>query len=313
MTGALVAWMLVRFDGRARLRIVFAASTTIVVLSFLVAIVAPTFGYSQDPYMKSALQGAMNHRVHLGTVSAVGALASFLVARTAERSKLWAAAAAYGAAASLTTLVVSRAATPLVGLVVALSVLAGVELASRLRLGSLATLAGLALLLVAAGVVGWLHRSGLASALGKNPDLSGRTQLWSLVLDAARLHPWLGNGYSAFWLHPTAAAAVRAALYNEPYHSHNGALELMLEYGGIGLALVAAFVVAAYERAIRGYLRLRLAAPLVLITYALVLNLTEVFWGQCRPPAAFQWVVLMLALGEAFQSTGRARAPDRPP
>jgi exopolysaccharide production protein ExoQ len=79
----------------------------------------------------------------------------------------------------------------------------------------------------------------LFALLGKDVTLTGRTDIWSAVLDAILKRPLLGYGYQAFWL----------GLEGESYHvilavswmlaqAQSGFLDVVLELGVAGLAIV---------------------------------------------------------------------------
>jgi O-antigen ligase len=83
----------------------------------------------------------------------------------------------------------------------------------------------------------------LAVAVGRDPDLTGRTNIWSVVLDAGT-NPLIGAGYETFWLGDRLQWVwERAGAVNE---AHNGFLEVYLTLGLIGLALYCVFLVKSY-------------------------------------------------------------------
>ena len=89
-------------------------------------------------------------------------------------------------------------------------------------------------------------RDAVLSVLGKDATLTGRTVLWSAVVERIEDRPLLGYGYSAFWeATGVQSEQVRTAVGWDTPHSHNGLLDVWLDLGLIGvLALVAAYVVA---------------------------------------------------------------------
>lgn len=84
----------------------------------------------------------------------------------------------------------------------------------------------------------------VADLLGKRTDISGRFDIWDMVLDEIEHHPWLGVGYGAFWLGKgSASQAIIDKMYWVPFQAHNGYLDIFNELGLVGLALFAAFLV----------------------------------------------------------------------
>jgi exopolysaccharide production protein ExoQ len=94
----------------------------------------------------------------------------------------------------------------------------------------------------------------LVGALGKDPSLTGRTQIWSLVL-SLHTNPWVGTGFESFWLGPRLDK-MRTALPNFPINeAHNGYLEVYLNLGWTGICFIALLLVTGYKRVISGIRR----------------------------------------------------------
>ncbi len=78
----------------------------------------------------------------------------------------------------------------------------------------------------------------ITSAYGKDTSLSGRTDIWEASLEALSRRPWLGHGFGGlFWrvdVSPETAEIWRHVGF-EASHAHNGALDLALQIGLVGL------------------------------------------------------------------------------
>jgi O-antigen ligase len=74
--------------------------------------------------------------------------------------------------------------------------------------------------------------------LGKDPTLTGRTLIWSHVMDDISERPLLGWGYAAFWVpgNPAATEIAEALKWTAP-NAHNGLLEFLLDVGLVGTSL----------------------------------------------------------------------------
>lgn len=81
----------------------------------------------------------------------------------------------------------------------------------------------------------------ITSAYGKDTTFSGRTLIWEASLDALWREPWLGYGFGAlFWLDgvsPETAEIWRQVGFRNS-HAHNGPLDLALQIGLVGLAIM---------------------------------------------------------------------------
>jgi O-antigen ligase len=142
----------------------------------------------------------------------------------------------------------------------------------------------------------------LAETVGRNPDLTGRTQIWSVLLSTGT-NPLLGAGYESFWLGPRLRWIWEKTgiTLNE---AHNGFVEVYLNQGLIGLSLLAVFLVASYRTISR-----RVGAPsslgslsLALWTVLLFYNVTEsAFRGH------LMWIAFMLGVITVPRLTRRSR------
>ena len=90
---------------------------------------------------------------------------------------------------------------------------------------------------------------GILQSMGKDPTLTGRTEIWKNVLDVP-INPLLGAGFESFWLGERLQRlwAIPGMHVNE---AHNGYLEIYLNLGWIGVALMAGIMVAGYRNLVR--------------------------------------------------------------
>jgi exopolysaccharide production protein ExoQ len=100
----------------------------------------------------------------------------------------------------------------------------------------------LVLLVVSAGLSFWLSQSleALFALFGKNMTFTGRTDIWTSVINMINQRPWFGYGFSGFWNGrlSEAASVWRDTRWHVP-HSHNGYLDLWLDLGLSGMILFA--------------------------------------------------------------------------
>ncbi|WP_273926502.1 O-antigen ligase family protein [Curvibacter microcysteis] len=84
----------------------------------------------------------------------------------------------------------------------------------------------------------------VADLLGKSTDISGRFDIWELVIQEIQRHPWLGIGFGSFWMGKgSASQPIIDHMYWVPFQAHNGYLDVLNELGGMGLLLFAGFIV----------------------------------------------------------------------
>ena len=88
---------------------------------------------------------------------------------------------------------------------------------------------------------------GLVQSLGKDPGLTGRKDIWVLVL-SLHTNPLIGTGFETFWLGSRLEFMLHA-LVNLPINeAHNGWVEVYLNLGWVGLCFIALLVVTGYTR-----------------------------------------------------------------
>jgi O-antigen ligase len=90
----------------------------------------------------------------------------------------------------------------------------------------------------------------LLRGLGRDPSLSGRTQLWEMGLEMIAERRWLGYGYQAFWKEGGAAEFIWKVEGYKPPHAHNGFINISLDLGMLGLFFFVIIIVITYARSI---------------------------------------------------------------
>jgi exopolysaccharide production protein ExoQ len=120
--------------------------------------------------------------------------------------------------------------------------------------------------------------SGALESIGRDATLTGRTGIWEVLLKVP-INPVVGTGFESFWLGERLRRlwAMRE-LYNININeAHNGYLEVYLNLGLVGLALIGTLMVTAYRNALRvldqdpGVGRLWLGFLMIAVVY----NFTE--------------------------------------
>ena len=90
---------------------------------------------------------------------------------------------------------------------------------------------------------------GMVQSLGKDPTLTGRKDIWALVL-SRHTNPWIGTGFETFWLGSRLDFMLHA-LVNLPINeAHNGWVEVYLNLGWVGICFIALLIISGYKRII---------------------------------------------------------------
>ncbi|HEX8692865.1 MAG TPA: O-antigen ligase family protein [Longimicrobium sp.] len=240
-------WLAGRFRGREFLPILGWALGIAAVLSVAFAVLLPGLGIHHDE-LDGAWRGVFQHKNGMGRVMALGTLTFLLLAQRPGASGRRRAYLAL-AALSVALVLLSRSASSLVALGVLLALVPLYRtLASR---SAWLVPAAIAVALPVTALVLFVASDPQAALglLGKDASLTGRTELWGSA--AASLQDRLlgGYGYDAFWQLNAHALTIYAAVGWEPWHAHNGFLDLGLELGVVGIVLFAAAFFGAVRRA----------------------------------------------------------------
>jgi O-antigen ligase len=92
-------------------------------------------------------------------------------------------------------------------------------------------------------MVGGFSFGDYSSVLGRDETLTGRTDIWAAVVPFAMEKAVLGGGIGSFW-----TSAARQMISSE---AHNGYLDALLQFGFIGLFLIAMFLLSYCRKAQR--------------------------------------------------------------
>jgi len=125
--------------------------------------------------------------------------------------------------------------------------------------------------------------SGMLEQMGRNATLTGRTAVWNAALSLAG-NPVGGTGFASFWLGPRYHRMEE--LTGMPLNqAHNGYLEIYLNLGWIGVALMALVLITAYRRIVKGVGLLSPTSYLGLAYFmvAIAENFTEASFGLAGP------------------------------
>lgn len=245
-----------------------------VIGSYVIVVLLPSFGISHD-YHWGDWKGLFGHKNALGRTMIFGVLL-LSIAKPKALPK-W--TRLLFLSASLVLLLLSKSATAFVLaalFILMYPILHLLRLRTRNTLplwAAFAPLLAMVILLVAA------NYSTLLEAVGRDATLTGRTTLWSAVVDDINERPVFGYGYSVFWLahNPDSANVVTATHWNAP-NSHNGYLDLCIDLGLVGLLLFLCGFGVAWRRAVKLFKERNTSAskwPLIFLLFFIFYNVTE--------------------------------------
>jgi exopolysaccharide production protein ExoQ len=258
--------------------------------SVAMALLYPKLGVHSD-INAGDWRGLWYQKNALGGMMAYGVISCLSAAAITGRKRRWLA----GAALCFGLVLMSRSKT---ALLCTLAPFAVYLLAQALRRGPIpAVLAVFAAGTATTGVaaVGWLAPDFLLKLLGKDPTLTGRTDIWAAIFRQLAQHPMLGFGYGAFWLKDsTPAKFIRAETGWLVPSAHNGWIDVLVQVGWIGGALTALAVgVAVVAAAVRGWRLNDGSWSLCILTAFVIRSLSE---SVLISQNSLDWVIFATAL-----------------
>jgi exopolysaccharide production protein ExoQ len=237
-------WLAIRFPLSTIISLASFAMVGVVIMQFVFVFGMGRFGSAQGKW-----DGTLDNKNMMGRMLALVVLLLMIGARTHRkyRSLFW--------TFTIAAIALTVGSNSKTGLVAALAMpcLAAAFAAFRARrtlYGAIAVSA-----VVGAGLVTWVgivNRPEIATALGKDPHLTGRTELWSALLIEIRRRPLLGFGYTGYFRGfdgPSRVVAERIGWV--PGHAHNAFFQMMLEVGLVGFLVVLAITIRLIVRGAR--------------------------------------------------------------
>ena len=277
-------YLAARYSARELLILLAWVLGLIAVMSLGAALALPAHSISFD-HVDSNWRGIFENKNTLGSIMAIS---TALWVAIFFNFKWGRAIAPVFMALSVFLLIQSNSKTALVMLAMFLLLLPLYLVLGRVRVG----LFHIVLLFLSAAALALLFLSNLdaiMALLGRDLSLTGRTVLWLKCWEMIKQNSLLGYGYNAFWLSWEGPSAyIWQELTWKPPHAHNGYLDLWLQLGLGGLALMATSLLA---NIIKIYNNLRINKltnlfPFLFVPLIIVYNVPEseflvrnsVFW-----------------------------------
>jgi O-antigen ligase len=239
-------YMASRFSLKQQLQMVAWALGIVAVLSILFTLAFPGAAVEAGANA-GALRGPFAQKNILARIGVLGAIVFLLLALDSRRHRylLW---GGFGLSVLLILLTGSKTA-----LLLFLTVVLLLPLYSALRARDTILIPLLITFILVAGSIAVLvvgNWENILLGLGRDPTLSGRTDLWELAIEKISERSWLGYGYQGFWQNGGGAEVIWKAEGYKPPHAHNGFINITLDLGLIGLFLFLLTLAVTYVRAI---------------------------------------------------------------
>jgi O-antigen ligase len=225
------------FPGRLLVKMLAASFAILALGSLLITIAIPRFGLESEPTLRGDWRGLWITKNTLAEFMMMGVLATVSALAVSPWARWrWLAMGA----ACLLLLLLSRGKSSLLCLVLGVGVVSGLWIMRRGPIAAIVTAFIGGTVAIWGGFLAVTTPTIFLTALGKDPTLTGRTDIWAAVLRQSAASPALGFGFGAFW----EKTSVPAQVIRKQTHwlvptAHNGWLDLLVQVGWIGVALFA--------------------------------------------------------------------------
>lgn len=251
--------------------------------------IAPQYGIMQEEGLAGCWQGVFCTKELFGSVMAVAVFVeAYIVVSCADRQR-W-RLCLLGLYCVL--VILSRSKTALLTVVVYSVGVCVLLLWKRHRLLGLIGVMGIAFGLLTAFVVVELAPDLALSAIGKDSTLTGRTRLWPVVIELVKERPALGWGYRAMWQpnDPMTRRIDDIAGFAVP-SSHNAFLEIALQLGLTGVALMIFFIFVALRQGARCFVKGRNSLGYFTIMFVISALMAGITTGTLGQNQVIEWLV----------------------
>jgi exopolysaccharide production protein ExoQ len=304
LTVGLACYLSERFSTENLMRLMMLAGTAAALASIALALFLPSYGVFHR-YEGGAWQGIFSHKNALG-VGMVLFLTPVFFSRQALSVK------AFYSSLLLMLIVLSQSRT---AWFVALSTLVFVLWLYLFRflrgVESFILTVGTLCLAGVAAIAAVSHLTTFMTWLGKDPTLSGRTQIYEVVIDSIVKHPIGGYGYGAFWIAANPESHNVAMRVNWPSigYAENGFLELGLQLGLAGIAISIFIIGRALIQGLRLLRTPRYTPAIGWFTVLIFVELsTNIDAGVVLAPGNLIWTLTLVAALGLANETRQAQA-----
>ena len=230
------------FRGPHLPRLLMHSALVMAIGSIVMVFAFPAIGVHQ--FENAGLwRGLWYEKNQMGAVMVIGATAAAACLASPDPRRLL---PALSLVLSSGLVLATQSKTSLLCLMVGLGLIAGFR--AMRRGGPVAAVVTAWGAVVLAGVGLWLwdsHSVELLEVLGKDPSLTGRTDIWDSLMRKVADRPWTGYGYGAFWGREgesVPADWVRKETGWTVPSAHNGWIDLLVQLGWPGTILVGALM-----------------------------------------------------------------------
>jgi exopolysaccharide production protein ExoQ len=264
-----------------------------IILSFIFAIALPKFGI-MGAFHQGKWRGVFSHKNGLGQSMVYSSLVFLFLTYQYKKYKLL---MLIGMSLSILLLLLSASTSSLVNLLILICVF---FILHTFRFPYLLMIP-LIVLIVTIGEAFYFwsidNAEVIFNSVGKDPTLTGRTELWQLTIDMIWQQPWLGYGYGGFWrgLNGAESGYILRAVSWTPSHPHNGYLQLFLDLGILGIVVFSVGIFTTLIRSVKFIRSTKAVDALWPIVHMIQILITSTTESQLFTSNNLGWILYVAA------------------
>jgi exopolysaccharide production protein ExoQ len=231
-----------RYGHEETMRIFYAVGVIVVAASLLLSVFAPGIGTQNGSY-----NGPWNGIFVTKNDAARGVLFLLPAALCYKPQSQLAVIARYcHISASLLFILLTRSVTGIAATFALLALFfASVILRRTAKVEKLLLVGGVLIAFAVIALFVYLNAAQILPLFGRDTSLTGRTKIWASVVLSIAKRPLLGYGHGAFWIGRGESMNTDVAANWDVSYAHDGYLDVLLQLGYAGLALVIYLLVKA--------------------------------------------------------------------
>ena len=211
----------------------FALVTGIAAILSFVLSPLPEYGFAEFGGHQGLWIGIYTHKQILGRMMSLGAISLLITAWDSPKYRNW---ALFGFVLAVLLVLLSGSRTAWIALGVSMSFMPFYKIfKQKYRQRTILLVFAVLITQVVVVFITSNIETIVVDLLGKNLELSSRTDIWNFAIQQGLEKPLLGYGYRAFW--PSLSLDFIASKFwrTTAFHAHNGFLDVFLQLGFIGL------------------------------------------------------------------------------
>lgn len=293
-------FLLVNYNTKDCIKIVVTSLSILAVLNLFTCLFIPSLGiHDVFSYHAGEWRGISSHKNTMGTLSLLCFMGNMAMLYKDNSNKL-----AHGALIAVSVLLIYKSGSATAFIITAaltlgiLSMNAFLKIRNRALRGFIFTYS--VLLVMAVAFLTFSNFSALATGIGKDPNLTGRTGLWESADRAIRDELYLGHGFGSFF---SDQNLVLSYFDRELTSSHSGFRDLLLDLGIFGMVLIVSILLITLVNLLKNRGKYEIYFWMQLFGFSIFTIINNITDSRFLNSLAIYWIIFFIT-STAIQRRG---------